>query len=144
MYRTASLTDCLFNDLQSPAQIPANRFGFLSGRQRWWSRLSGLDTTWHIRVYLSHLPLDKMATISQATFTTAFLEWNILYFDSNFTKFVPKDLVDKQSALVQVMAWRRTDDFIYMGCIVLDEIYAGFLCNNYDFFMIFFFNFPLK
>ena len=40
---------------------------------------------------LTHLPLDKMATILQ-------------------TKFVPKGPIDKKSALVQVMAWRRTGD----------------------------------
>ena len=33
---------------------------------------------------LTHLPLDKMAVISQTTFSNA-LQWKLLYLDSNFT-----------------------------------------------------------
>ena len=36
--------------------------------------------------HLTHLPLDKMAAISQMTFSNAFHEWKILCVDSNFTE----------------------------------------------------------
>ena len=35
---------------------------------------------------LTHLPLNKMAAISQTTFSNAFSWMKILYFDSNFTE----------------------------------------------------------
>ena len=43
-------------------------------------------------------------------FQTHFLRWKYQNFDSNSLKFVPKGPIDNNSALVQVMAWRSTDD----------------------------------
>ena len=53
-------------------------------------------------VVLIHLPLDKMAAMSQTTFSNEF-PWISL-------KFVPESPIDSKSALVQLMVWRRTDD----------------------------------
>ena len=39
-----------------------------------------------------------------------FREWNVLYFDSDFTEFVPKGPIDNNPVLAQVMAWRRIGD----------------------------------
>ena len=35
---------------------------------------------------LTHLPLDKMAAISQTTFSNSFRNWQVLYFDSNIAE----------------------------------------------------------
>ena len=43
----------------------------------------------NIEAVLTHLPLDKMATISQTIYSDAFHEWKILYFDQNFTEVYP-------------------------------------------------------
>ena len=52
-------------------------------------------------MHLNHLPLNKMAAISQTTFSSAF---------KVSLKFIPNGPIDNKSALVQVMAWRRTGD----------------------------------
>ena len=39
-----------------------------------------------------------------------FREWQLLYFYSNFTEVFPTAPIDNKQALVQVMAWRRTDN----------------------------------
>ena len=59
---------------------------------------------------LTHLPLNKMAAISQMIFSVHFCEWKVLYFDQISLKFVPKGPFDNKSALVQVMAWRLSGD----------------------------------
>ena len=59
--------------------------------------------------WISHLPLDKMAAISQTTYSNAFFyERQVLYFDSNFTEVCSHG--SNWSPLVQLMAWRRTGD----------------------------------
>ena len=50
---------------------------------------------------LTHLPLDKMAGISQTICSDAF-SW--------MKNFVPEGPIDNKSALVQVMTWRRAGD----------------------------------
>ena len=62
------------------------------GKVAWWH----CDIT--CRIYLTYLPLNKMAVISHAFSIQISL------------KFVPKCPIHKKSALVQVMAWRRTGD----------------------------------
>ena len=52
---------------------------------------------------LTHLPLDKMATISQTTFKNAFNEWKC----SISIRIELKGTIDNKSAFVKVMAWRR-------------------------------------
>ena len=39
-----------------------------------------------------------------------FLEWKFLYFDSNITDVCSLDQISNKSAVVHVMAWRRTGD----------------------------------
>ena len=34
---------------------------------------------------LTHLPVDKMAAVSQTIFADPFNEWKLFYFDENFT-----------------------------------------------------------
>ena len=59
---------------------------------------------------LTHLPLDKMAAISQTKFCTCiFMNERFLHSDSSFTE-VYIWLTNWQSLLVRVMAWRRTGD----------------------------------
>ena len=40
----------------------------------------------------------------------SFLELKVLYFNSNFTDFVPNGSIDNNSALVQVMGRHQTGD----------------------------------
>ena len=57
---------------------------------------------------LTHLPLDKMAAISQTIFSCAFSWMKVLYFEQ---KFVHKGPIDNNLSLVQKMAiiWTNTD-----------------------------------
>ena len=60
---------------------------------------------------LTHLPLDKMASISLTIFSNAFSrlkKHRILVLIS--LKFVPKGPINNKSTLVKVMAWRRIGD----------------------------------
>ena len=64
---------------------------------------------------LTHLPLDKMAAtfaddIFKHIFKHIFLNENVKISIRISLKFVPKGPIDNKSALVQVMAWRRTGD----------------------------------
>ena len=61
---------------------------------------------------LTHLPRDKMAAISQTTFSSAFSRMKsfVLWFDFS-EKIVPNGPIDNdKSAMVQVNAWRRIND----------------------------------
>ena len=60
---------------------------------------------------LTHLPLDKIASVSQTIFSNAF-SWmkNFVFFVLISLKFVPKGPIDNKSVLVKVMAWRRIGD----------------------------------
>ena len=62
--------------------------------------------------YLSHWVQDKMAAIFQTTISNGFSWTKSSYFDVSFTEvcFVPKDPIDNEPSLVQIMAWRRTGD----------------------------------
>ena len=57
---------------------------------------------------LTHCPLDKMAAISQTIFLDAFSWMKSLIKVS--LKFVAKIPIDNNTALVQIMAWRRAGD----------------------------------
>ena len=59
---------------------------------------------------LTHLPLDKWLPFHRWHFEMHFCEWKVLCFDAISLRFVPKLPIDNKSALVQVMAWRRTSD----------------------------------
>ena len=60
---------------------------------------------------LTHLPLDKMAdTIADDIFKHIFLNEDVRILIQILLKFVPMGSNDNKSALVQVMAWRRTSD----------------------------------
>ena len=64
-----------------------------------------------LHVSVTHLPLDKMAAISQTTTSSAFSLIQICdFFIQISLKFVPKGLIENRTALVQVMAWRRAGD----------------------------------
>ena len=63
---------------------------------------------------LTHWGRDKMAAISQTTFSSAFFKF---FFNENIwipitisMKFVPKGPINNIPALVQIMAWRRPGD----------------------------------
>ena len=49
---------------------------------------------------LTHLPLDKMAAISQTMFLNAFFNENVWILLKISLKFVLKDLIDNNPALV--------------------------------------------
>ena len=60
---------------------------------------------------LSHLPLDKMATIlADDNFNCIFLNRNDKILIRISLKFVAVSPIDNKPALVQVMAWHRTGD----------------------------------
>ena len=56
----------------------------------------------YIAVSLTHHSLDKMAAISQTTFSKAFLSMK----KYQFRLFVPKGPINNIPALVQIMAWQ--------------------------------------
>ena len=57
---------------------------------------------------LTHLPLDKMASISQTIFSNEFPWMKTVFILIRFSlKLVPKGPIDNKWALVQVMAWGR-------------------------------------
>ena len=59
---------------------------------------------------LTHLPQDKMAAISQTIFSDAFfVKLKFCVFTKISLKFVHKGPIDDNPALVEIMAWRRTD-----------------------------------
>ena len=55
-------------------------------------------------------PLDKMATISQMTFSNSFSWMKNVIFRFEFYWFVPKGPIDEKSVCVHVMAWCWTGD----------------------------------
>ena len=59
----------------------------------------------------THFPLDKMAAISQTTFSTHFFHGNVRISNKFSLKFVAKGPVDNKPPLVQVMAitWTNAD-----------------------------------
>ena len=60
---------------------------------------------------LTHLPMDKMATIlTEDIFQSIFMNETFCISIWIPLKFVPKGPINNKSALVQVMAWRRTGD----------------------------------
>ena len=60
---------------------------------------------------LTHLPLDKMAVIlADDIFKCIFLNENDKIPIHVSLKIVPRSPIDSKSALVRVMAWRRTGD----------------------------------
>ena len=61
--------------------------------------------------YLTHLPLNKVAdAFAEDIFERIFLNENTRISTIISLRFVPRGSNDKKSALVQVMAWRRTGD----------------------------------
>ena len=60
---------------------------------------------------LTNLPLDKMADIlADDIFKRIFLNEKIWNSNKISLKYVPWGLIDSMSALVQIMAWRRSGD----------------------------------
>ena len=59
---------------------------------------------------LTHLPLDKMATISQTIFSDAFSWIKICVLIRISQKFVPKDQIGNNPPLVYIMAWCQIRD----------------------------------
>ena len=63
---------------------------------------------------LNHLPLDKTAAIlADDIFNCIFFAENDRIPIQISLNYVPLSPIDKKSALVQVMAWRRTGDHHY-------------------------------
>ena len=62
----------------------------------------------YLGVISTHLPLEKMATISQTSFSSAFswMKKNCVWITIELN-FVPKGPINSFPALVQIMAWRR-------------------------------------
>ena len=60
--------------------------------------------------YLTHLPLDKMAAISQIADSSAFSWQKRCILIRISLTFVPNGPIDNRLALTQVLAWRRTGD----------------------------------
>ena len=62
--------------------------------------------------YLTHWGRDKMAAISQTTFSNAFSSMKMFEFRLQFQwlKFVPKVPINNIPELVQIIAWRQPGD----------------------------------
>ena len=56
---------------------------------------------------LTHLPLDKMAAISQTEILSTF---SLKKRFQTSLRFVPKGSIGNKAALVEVMAWHQTGD----------------------------------
>ena len=63
-------------------------------------------------MYSTHLPLDKMASISQTISSDAFslMKSFVFWLDRTSLKFAPNGPIDSNQALVWIMAWHRIDD----------------------------------
>ena len=60
-----------------------------------------------LSIEFTHLPLDKMATISQKKFQDTFLWMKSFVFQFKISlKFVPEGPTENDPALVQIMTWR--------------------------------------
>ena len=59
---------------------------------------------------LTHLPLDKMAILADDIFKCIFLNENDIILIQISLKFVPKGLIDNDTALVDVKVSRRTGE----------------------------------
>ena len=67
--------------------------------------------TFSVDYMLTHWGQDKMAAISQTTFSSVFSWMKSFEFKKkNLLKFVPKGPISNIPALVLIMAWRRTGD----------------------------------
>ena len=74
-------------------------------------KFKNLVSSYDWSIVLTHLPLNKMAAIfANDIFKRIFLNENIRISNQISLKFVPYGPNDNTSALVQVMAWRRTGD----------------------------------
>ena len=74
---------------------------------------------------VTHLPLNKMAAISQTIFSNAFnasLNENIFISIKISLKFIPNDLISSIPALVQIMAWRRPGTTHYLNQCLPDSL----------------------
>ena len=65
---------------------------------------------WYSHIGLTHLPLDKIAAISQMIFQMHFHEWNFFILIRISLEVVPRGLTDDNLTLVQIMAWHHTGD----------------------------------
>ena len=83
-----------------PLQSAEESFWFNAHRQGIWSPK---------QVHLMHWSWDKMATILQMTFPSAFLWMKTFEFKWNFTE-ICYGVIIYTATLVQIMAWHRTGD----------------------------------
>ena len=73
----------------------------------------GIGSVAEHKFSLTHLPLEKMAVIlADDNFKCIFLNENDRIPIRISLKFVPRSPTDNEPALVQVMAWRRTGDYL--------------------------------
>ena len=64
-----------------------------------------------VLTWLTHLLLNKVAaSLADDIFKCTYFRENVRISIKISLKFVPKGPVDNKSALVQVVAWRRTGD----------------------------------
>ena len=68
---------------------------------RIWEKIDRVSTHWG---------RDKMDAVSQTTLSNIFLKENVRISIKISLKFVPKGPINNNPALVQIMAWRRSDD----------------------------------
>ena len=62
----------------------------------------------------------KMTFILQISFQNHFLKWNVLYFDSNFTKFDPNRSINNKAVLIKIMAQWQTSDRLLSETMILE------------------------
>ena len=81
---------------------------------------------WH---GLTHLPLAKMAAISQTIFASAFMNEKSCIIIKISLKFIPKGPIDNNAVLVQMMAWCRIGDkpLLTNAVLIHWRIYAALL-----------------
>ena len=95
-----------------PALFPAYSSNNGLARKETTSHYWLFTKRWHNtappRWVLTHWSRHKMATISQTFWNAIFL--NVLISIDTSLKFIPKGPIDNISALVEIMAWRRTGD----------------------------------
>ena len=71
--------------------------------------LPGHSIGWSCNLMLTYLSLDKMAAISQTTFSILMNENSCILMHISL-KLAPEGLIDNNSALVSMMAWRLIGD----------------------------------
>ena len=123
-----------------PIHRDNSRYSIKDSTQRWDFHIIALHSkvksershyiAWKVTVPLTHLPLDKMVAISQATFANAFSRMKSFVFQLIFHWNVFLRMqINNVPALVQIMVWRCIGDNP-LSEPMLTQFMTQFICGT--------------